>query len=411
MIPKKLNFILFMAGLGFCSGCASSGLKMPMRDTFANLNFRKSHSTSASDTELSPEFREAQKVFKVDPEGSLVKWARWQEDVGEYGEARKKYREILVAYPENIDAQLGLARIELSCGRVKQAEEILLEVAAKRPTNAPVRLELGRLYTHQEDWNKAIAAFEDASAIDRDNQVCRYELGVAFARCHRFDQALSHLTYAVGESAANYNIGYILHEQGNDADAAEWFENALQTHPDQKTAEKTRAMLAQLDPNNSRDRNSPPTYPAANPSRQDVATRTKQATIDQFEPASLETPKIQSASTHRTQDSGDVLPYVSSGEYAHEQQHEQHAQPSMLLPPVSQQPAQSGIASQSSQHIQPTANANVGSPFKTVSHSVQPGPANLPATSGNQLPQWRGASHPPAVTQGTTPEPAKWRGR
>ncbi len=399
MIPMKLNVILVMAGLSFCSGCASSGLKMPSRDTFASLDFRKGQSRS----ELSPEFREAQKEFKVDAEGALVKWARWQEDVGEYGEARKKYREILVAYPDNIDAQLGLARIELSCGRVKQAEDILLEVAAKRPTNAPVRLELGRLYTHQEDWDKAIAAFEDASAIDRENQVCRYELGIAFARCHRYDQALAHLTYAVGESGANYNIGYILHEQGNDAEAAEWFENALQTHPDPQTAGKTRAMLAQLDPNNSRDRNSPPTYPVANPGRRDVVTRPKQATIDQFEPASFEAPKIQAASTNRIQASGEVLPYVSS-----EANSQPSAQPSMLLPPVTQQPAQYGMASQ---NIQPTRNANADTPFKTVSHSAPQAPVGQPAASGNQLPQWRGAGQQPPVTQGATPGPTKWRGR
>jgi tetratricopeptide (TPR) repeat protein len=399
MISKKLNVILVMAGLSFSSGCASSGLKMPSRDTFASLDFRKSQSGS----ELSPEFREAQKIFKVDPEGSLVKWARWQEDVGEYGEARKKYREILVAYPENIDAQLGLARIELSCGRVKQAEDILLEVAAKRPTNAPVRLELGRLYTHQEDWDKAIAAFEDASAIDRENQVCRYELGIAFARCHRYDQALAHLTYAVGESGANYNIGYILHEQGNDAEAAEWFQNALQSHPDPQTAEKTRAMLAQLDPNNSRDRNSPPTYPTASPSSRDVAIRSKQATIDQFEPASFEAPKIQAASTSRVQPSGEVLPYVSS-----ETNSQQSAQPSVLLPPVNQQPAQYGMASQ---NIQPTANPVVNSPFKTVSHSVPQGPVSQPTASGNQPPQWHGAGQQTPVTQGASPGPTKWRGR
>ena len=90
-------------------------------------------SESAGEGELSPEFREAQKVFKKDPEGALLAWARWQEDVGEYGEARRKYRELLIAYPENIEAQLGLARIELSCGRVEQAEEILTAVARGAP--------------------------------------------------------------------------------------------------------------------------------------------------------------------------------------------------------------------------------------------------------------------------------------
>ncbi|HRA88154.1 MAG TPA: tetratricopeptide repeat protein, partial [Planctomycetaceae bacterium] len=216
MLRRKLNTMLILAGLGFSSGCASDGFKMPLSDKFTSLGTfgKESAGGPGSKDELSSEFREAQKVFKKDPEGSLLAWARWQEDIGEYGEARKRYRELLIAYPDNIEAELGLARIELSCGRVKQAEDILLGVAKHRPKNTPVRLELGRLYTQQEDWPKAIAAFEEASAVDPENQICRYELGIAFARSHRFDQALSHLTYAVGESAAHYNIGYIMHEQG-----------------------------------------------------------------------------------------------------------------------------------------------------------------------------------------------------
>ncbi|MEJ7594857.1 MAG: tetratricopeptide repeat protein [Planctomycetaceae bacterium] len=380
-----------------------NGMRFPFRDTFAAMDFRKSDSTPASDGELSPEFREAQKVFKKDPEGSLLAWARWQEDVGEYGEARKKYRELLVAYPDNIEAKLGLARIELSCGRVKQAEDILTELAHQRPTNAPVRLELGRLYTQQEDWQKAIAAFEAASAIDRENQVCRYELGVAFARCHRYDQALSHLTYAVGESGANYNIGYVLHEQGNDAEAAEWFQNALQTHPDPRTAEKTNAMLAQMSPKKPQDRGFEPTYPSASPSTQAVAARSKQATIDQFEPASFDAPSIRAASRIRTQASGQVLPYVSSEEISQPESHS-----SMPLPPVSLQSAHHGIATPL---IPSTANGDAGNPFRTVSHTVPQEPAEPPTTSGHQLPQWRGASRPATLTQGQDIAPAKWRGR
>ena len=407
MILRKLNVMLIMAGLSSCSGCAMNGMKLPFRDTFAAMDFRKRDSKPGSDGELSPEFREAQKVFKKDPEGSLLAWARWQEDVGEYGEARKKYRELLLAYPDNIEAQLGLARIELSCGRVKQAEDILTELAMQRPTNAPVRLELGRLYTQQEHWQKAIAAFEEASAIDRENQVCRYELGVAFARCHRYDQALSHLTYAVGESAANYNIGYVLHEQGNAAEAAEWFRNALQTHPDPGTAKKTNAMLAQMSPKKSQDRNSEPTYPSASPSTQAVADRSKQATVDQFEPASFEAPSIRAALRIRPQASAQVLPYVSS-----EENSQDHSWPSTLLPPITQPPAQHGIAKQL---IPATATGDAGNSFRNVSHTAPQASGEQPATSKNQLPQWRVTSRPTTVTQAPAQEqdvaPAKWRGR
>ena len=53
MILRKLYVVLVIAGLSSCSGCAMNGMKVPFRDTLAALNFRKSNSTPASDSELS----------------------------------------------------------------------------------------------------------------------------------------------------------------------------------------------------------------------------------------------------------------------------------------------------------------------------------------------------------------------
>ncbi|MGV2339360.1 MAG UNVERIFIED_CONTAM: tetratricopeptide repeat protein [Planctomycetaceae bacterium] len=46
---------------------------------------------------------------------------------------------------------------------------------------------------------------------------------------------------------AHYNIGYLLHEQGENTEAAEWLQQALSMHPDQKTADQSRRLLATLD--------------------------------------------------------------------------------------------------------------------------------------------------------------------
>ncbi|MCA9011962.1 MAG: tetratricopeptide repeat protein [Planctomycetaceae bacterium] len=406
MNREKLKLIVFLAGTALSSGCAMDGARIPFRDSIAaGWNKVAPGTSDAGDSgKLSSEFREAQKVFKKDPERTLLAWARWQEDVGEFGEARRKYRELLVAYPDNIEAQLGLARIELSCGRVQQAEEILTKLAKERPENTPVRLELGRLYTQQEDWPKAISAFEDASAIDPENQVCRYELGVAFARSHRFDQALSHLTYAVGGSAAHYNIGYILHEQGNDTEAVEWFQNALQSHPDPQTAEKTRMMLTQLSPNEFRDRNARPAYPPANPGGQAIASREKSSAIDRYEPKSFENPAIVAATKGTARISTPIQVVVAENVDGRSESSES----STWLPPVTPQPAPFSTAGQAI-----LGNSEQSNPFRTVSHAVtheQTAPAEQASGS---LPQWRGASRPAPgpVTSTTGSPPSKWRGR
>lgn len=196
--------------------------------------------------QLSPEFREAQKTFRRNTPKAILAWARYQEDVGEYAEALRRYRELSIAYPENIEAKLGLARVENATGRFQQAEEILRQLATDYPDNTQIHLELGHLYVQREDWNAATAAFEQACRQSPHDQVCRYELGIALARNGVFDAALPHLTFAVGQSAAHYNIGYILHEEGRKAEAAEWLTAALSMHPDQKTADQARRLLAHM---------------------------------------------------------------------------------------------------------------------------------------------------------------------
>lgn len=255
---------LLAAAVGVTSGCASSDKPSFWANPLARRTadpddpvekkespvaaLRNPFAKQDAEGELSEEFLAAQKTLKKHPEKTLLAWARYQEDIGEYAEARKMYRELQIAYPKNMEAHLGMARIELLTGRSIQAEEILSELVKKNPKNAEVRLAVGRMYSQQERWDEAIGAFQQACEIEPENQNCRYELGVAYARSGDFDQALSHLTFSVGEPAAHYNIGYILHEEGRDADAVEWFQNALQRHPDQQTAEKSKAMLTKLAP-------------------------------------------------------------------------------------------------------------------------------------------------------------------
>lgn len=237
MVRTSLSCLLTITLFTSC-GCQSGGLK----DSWARLTSRKPEKQ-----ELTPEFREAQRMLKH-PEQTLVAMARWKEDNEEYAEAREKYRELLLAYPENLEAQLGLARIEMATGRQQQAEQQLTALAVKHPDNLQVASEQAKLYSQREDWGRAISILNAASDRHPDDQSIRYELGVAYARSGQVQAAVPHLTFAVGESAAKYNIGYMLYESGNTAEAAQWFEQSLRSHPDERTAHQAKAMLSQLGP-------------------------------------------------------------------------------------------------------------------------------------------------------------------
>jgi hypothetical protein len=80
----------------------SSGCQMGSGSSVTGLFSGRGEGTSGE--ALSPEFREAQKTFRRNTPKALLAWARYQEDVGEYSEALRRYRELTVAYPESIDA-------------------------------------------------------------------------------------------------------------------------------------------------------------------------------------------------------------------------------------------------------------------------------------------------------------------
>ncbi|MFN9720419.1 MAG: tetratricopeptide repeat protein [Planctomycetota bacterium] len=353
----------------------------------------------AGQEELSPEFKAAQKNFK-DPEKSLLAWARYQEDIGEYAEARKKYRELQIAYPDSIEAGMGLARIEMLTGRTRQAEEQLLELAGNYPENGNIQLELGAMYSKNEDYPQAIRAFEKACELDPRNEAYRYELGIALVRHGQYDEGLSHLSYAVGDSAAHYNIGYILHEQGNDADAIEWFRNALELHPDKQTAERASSMIAGL-------------QASEEASSHALAARSASTKVSLHAQRSL----TAGSNSRSAEESGRsvleparTLPAVDEEDFALTEQSRVAASRGIPLPPATD----AEILPQDSDHFaEPEAN-----PLRTVSWSsqsaVQSAPRAAKSEESAEPPQWKGP-HRRAETReiSTTPsgvqDPPSWR--
>ncbi|MEZ6130405.1 MAG: tetratricopeptide repeat protein [Planctomycetaceae bacterium] len=178
------------------------------------------------------------------PEETMLKFARWREDLGDHSESLERYREILRGNPDSVDARLGIARIEYKTGRVHEAEEILKATARQHPENQTVWLEMGRIQTEREEFGEAVQSLTKAVNIDSSSQAARYQLGLALARGDRLEEAKPHLEFAVGESAALFNIGFVLHEAGRNEEAIHWLQQALASHPDQRTEQSAQQMLA-----------------------------------------------------------------------------------------------------------------------------------------------------------------------
>jgi len=208
-------------------------------------------------SELSEEFRAAKRQFGGRTQSVMLSYAALQESQQNYSEALEKYREISIAYPNSVDAHLGMARIEELTGRFVQAEEILAALSDRSDeldsdeSRQRVFLARGRLYSERSDWSEAITAFESACQVNESNQECRYELGLALIKSGQVDKGLGHLTFSVGSPAAHYNIAWILHQRSQDEEAVLWLQKAMQ-QPDRQTAEKSAQLLAEIRRQNPR---------------------------------------------------------------------------------------------------------------------------------------------------------------
>jgi len=225
-------------------GCSTSRPWTSVASRFGRTPAEKD-ALALDDNQLSNGFREAQGKLK-DAEGTMLTFARWKEDTGLYAEAKRRYQEVLTQNNDCLPARLGIARIERQTGRFDQCRAILTSAQEQHPNEPSIPLEIGRMYSERDNWDQAITAYQKSADIAPDDETVRYELGLALAHAARYEEALAHLKYAVGDSAALYNVGYILHESGRAEESTRWFEQALEQHPDERTEQLASAMLAEL---------------------------------------------------------------------------------------------------------------------------------------------------------------------
>ncbi len=199
-------------------------------------------------THVSDDFKTAKRELKSADE-TLLKYAQLREDMGDHSVALDRYRELLADNPDNISARLGIARVEYKTGRVHEAEQILKATARIYPDNQQVWIDMGRIQSERKQFGAAIQSLNKAVSLDSASQVARFELGLAMARGDRLDEAKGHLSFAVGNSGALYNIGYVLHEAGRNDEAMHWFKQALDSYPDERTRKTATDMIAMLNGN------------------------------------------------------------------------------------------------------------------------------------------------------------------
>lgn len=158
-------------------------------------------------------------------------WAKLKEEEGRLTDARASYEKVLVREPNNVDAVMGMARLNVKAQRMVDAEQGYSLAMKLQPKSTLVLSEVGQFYAQQQRWDRAIPLLQEAQRIEPHEKSHQYKLAVALTKAGRTSDALPHFTEAVGEAAAHYNVGRMLVESGKTKEAEEQFTLALAKDP------------------------------------------------------------------------------------------------------------------------------------------------------------------------------------
>lgn len=172
------------------------------------------------------------------PAKVYLAYGQWQEQMGQLAEARESYGKVLAEQPKNIEAILGMARLDQMSGLMADAEERLKKAHKLSPKDPRVLAAYGNFHAAQQNWPAAIEKLQAAVKQTPDDPRYQFLLAVALARSGDIDAAYPYFVRSVGEAQAQFNIGYVLYEKGDRAGSAERFERALALMPDLAQAQE-----------------------------------------------------------------------------------------------------------------------------------------------------------------------------
>ncbi|MBC7131485.1 MAG: tetratricopeptide repeat protein [Roseovarius sp.] len=172
---------------------------------------------------------------------ATVTVAQMLESLGQYSLAIEAYGRVPRDHPAFPGAELGRAEALRREGRVDAAAEVLAQLAQSYPELANVHVALGDLAREQEDWARAIDAYDRALALleARDNPqwFLHYVRGIAHERLDHWPEAEADFRRALElnpdhPQVLNY-LGYTMVEKRVNLDEAlDMIERAVAAQPD-----------------------------------------------------------------------------------------------------------------------------------------------------------------------------------
>lgn len=162
---------------------------------------------------------------------SLQKKARISLKQGNFSEAEKLYKEMLIASPENAEAWFALGTLAEKSKQIPLALHFTAKAMELAPNCAAYYGKMGKLLLEVQHNEEAMALLKKAIALAPRDPEIHYHYALALQRLQFHEEALNTIHYVIRLSpklaAAHYTLGTLLQEKGHYPDARDAYQTAL----------------------------------------------------------------------------------------------------------------------------------------------------------------------------------------
>lgn len=179
------------------------------------------------------------------------------EGQGQLDRARQQYERALESEPNHVVALVSLARLSDREGNSVEAEAIYQRALAAHPQSGLAHNDLGLFHARKGHPQQAAAELQRAVECEPENMRYGNNLATVLVELGQYEPAFAQLRKTSQPAEAHYNLGFLLHRNGQDRLAAQHFTEAVRLNPGLQPAQD---MLARL---NSQQQQQAQAYRAA----------------------------------------------------------------------------------------------------------------------------------------------------
>jgi Tfp pilus assembly protein PilF len=157
--------------------------------------------------------------------------ARHFENQGDFAAAESQFRKALALRPGHAGALLGLARLCEKQGQLSEAEGYYAQAVRAAPQLPAAWNDFGLFYAGQRQFDRAQQHLARAAQIDPHKRLYRHNLATVHLAQGDIDSARQQLLAVHDPAIADYNLGYLLYQQGRVDEAKACFEQSSAALP------------------------------------------------------------------------------------------------------------------------------------------------------------------------------------